>query len=349
MLRWDDHLKRTLATFVAVLGALFVFVLGLDPYGNLPSSAFSSHVIRDDNQRFQYPSVVRSGRYDSAVIGTSSSRLLDPRVLDRHLGGRFANLAMNSAMAWEQYRLADLFLRETPAPGTLFVGLDHVWCQADADTNRITPRGFPEWMYDDNRWNDYLYMLNPQAVRIAVQKVGYYLGLDEARLGANGYHEFTPPDSTYDVEMARRRFFWRGPPVNPPFVPSSSDRARWRYPALAWLDEIVGRARVPAATVLLAFTPPHASYLPEEGSREAARFVECKRRIGGMAARHGAHLIDFRIASPLTRDDENFWDSFHYRVRVAARIIRDVARAVDTGRDDPAGEWRYLAGPAKPR
>jgi hypothetical protein len=27
-----------------------------------------------------------------------------------------------------------------------------------ADRNRITFRGFPEWLYDDNPWNDYLHL-----------------------------------------------------------------------------------------------------------------------------------------------------------------------------------------------
>ena len=80
--------------------------------------------IMDLNQRFMYPQIVRSRRYDSAVIGTSTVRLLDPRQLDALFGGHFANLAMNAATPWEQTQIAGLFLRETAQPRTLIFGID---------------------------------------------------------------------------------------------------------------------------------------------------------------------------------------------------------------------------------
>ena len=352
VLKWDKYLKGTLATFVAILGVLSLFLLSLNPYGNLQISAVPNHVIMDGNQRFQYPSVIRSGRYDSIIIGTSTARLLDPVLLDKHIGGRFANLAMNSAMSWEQYRLADLFLRETATPGSLLVGLDHVWCKETADTVRITKRGFPEWMYDDNPWNDLPYLLNTKAVVIAVKQVGYYLGIKDIRLDANGYRVFTPPDDSYDAAKAQQKI-WRGPPrkimpVSPPYVPNARDMSAWRYPALAWLEEIAAQIRKPAR-VLMVFMPPHVSSLPVPGSRKAARFAECKRRITEIAARHGAHFIDFRIPSQITIKDEHYWDSGHYRLPIGGRIIRGIAQALETGRDDPAGDWHYLAGPGKVR
>jgi hypothetical protein len=41
-------------------------------------------------------------------------------------GGRFANLAMNAGLAYEQYRLSALFIREVKDRRTLVVGIDHV-------------------------------------------------------------------------------------------------------------------------------------------------------------------------------------------------------------------------------
>ena len=70
----------------------------------------------DLNQRFMYPQIVRSGRFDAAVFGTSTVRLLDPQRLGAAFGGRFANLGMNAGTPWEQMQLADLFLRHVPRP-----------------------------------------------------------------------------------------------------------------------------------------------------------------------------------------------------------------------------------------
>src|SRR5262249_16598930 len=150
-----------------LLAIAYGFIVVMNPYGHLPLRIFGAHVIMDINQRFQYPAIVRSGLFDSVVIGTSTSRLLDPERLAARFGGRFANMAMNDARAWEEYRLARLFLDHQPQPKTLLIGLDWVWCAQNADTDRVTTRGFPEWMYDENPWNDWLYILNPRTLEFA--------------------------------------------------------------------------------------------------------------------------------------------------------------------------------------
>ena len=57
------------------------------------------------NARFSFPALARSAKFDSAVFGTSTSRLLRPVMLDPEFGARFANLAMNDATAYEQARI----------------------------------------------------------------------------------------------------------------------------------------------------------------------------------------------------------------------------------------------------
>jgi len=71
--------------------------------------------------------------------------LLDPEILNGPFQARFANLSMASATAWEQKTLVELFLREVKRPKALVIGLDAVWCAQEADRNRITFRGFPDW------------------------------------------------------------------------------------------------------------------------------------------------------------------------------------------------------------
>jgi hypothetical protein len=150
--------------FVLVVGgfgpssrALAIFILLMNPYGNLPKLVFREHAITDINQRFQYPALIRSGRYDSIVVGASDARLLRPEILDQAFGGHFANLSMNAGQAWEQYRLVDLYLRQPGTPRMLLLGLDRVWCEEDAAEERTTFRGFPDWMYDDNPGRSQLY------------------------------------------------------------------------------------------------------------------------------------------------------------------------------------------------
>ena len=66
-----------------------------------------------------------------------------------------------------------------------------------------------------------------------------------------------------------------------------------------------------------------------------------------MGKRHDAALIDFRIASKITSADTNYWDPLHYRLPIAHRIVDDIARALETRRDDPGGDWIFIG--ARPR
>lgn len=352
---WPRFLSLLLGTFVGALAIVLLLIAVANPFGNLPGWVMREHAIMDTNQRFQYPAIVRSNQFDSIVVGTSTSRLFDPGDLERLFGGRFANLAMDSGTAWEQHRLALLFTETIAVPRTLLVGLDHVWCYADADQKRITPRGFPEWLFDSNPWNDLPNMFNARAAEIAGRRIGHAVGLQPVRIPFDGYEIFLPPDSAYDRERAVKAIFGRSkakpaPEQGPRYVPSEAEQKDWRFPALDWLRRITDPDQR-WQRIVLVFTPVHVSALPQPGSREEAREAECKSRIAVLARERGIPLVDFRIGSAITEVVENYWDPLHYRVPIAGRIMAGIGKAVAGGSEEPAGDWRLLsrAGAAEVR
>lgn len=329
----------------AVAAGLYLFVLALDPYGLRAAPGRPPGPIMDLNQRFMYPQIVRSGRFDAAVFGTSTIRLLDPSHLNRMFGARFANLGLNAGTPWEQIRLAELFLRLAPAPRALIFGLDTTWCEADADApgKRITFRAFPPWLYDDDPLNDFAGLFNFRSIEIAGRVALKHLGLMPERIRGDGYERFVPDDATYDLARARI-----GPPrvgqAPPPRLSPEEERAL-RFPALPWLDALL--ARVPReAAITLAFMPIHVSAQPTPGSAEAARDAACKARIAEIGRRRGAAVIDFRYPSPVTTEDSNYWDPLHYRIGIAERVGKALRNARVSGRDDPEGFYRVLVPPA---
>lgn len=335
---WTKFLRWLLLTATGALGAVLLLVAAVDPYGNLGTGWHRDRVMLDVNQRFMYPQIARSHEFDAAIIGTSTSRLMPPAPFDAAFGARFAALAMNSATAWEQYRLADLFLEENPGARGLVIGLDVVWCDRDAQAGDTTKRGFPDWLYDDSRLDDFQYLLNMKAIEISGRYFGYLVGRETPRYGADGYGVFTPPEAEYDLERARGHIWGSGArkivPADPPVLPDAAERAAWQFPALAWIEELFDRLPPDAARVL-AFVPVHVAKQPRPASREAAVEAECKARVADIARRTGAVLVDYRFASPLTETDENFWDPLHVRLPIAERLARDIAAMAQGG---PAAE-----------
>jgi hypothetical protein len=252
---------------------------------------------------------------------------------------------MDSMTAWEQQAMADLFIRNVPAPKVLIFALDHAWCDQEADRRRITPRGFPDWLYDDNPWNDYLYLFNRETAEIAGRLAGYQLGLYRVRVRYDGFEEFTPPDHTYDPVKARKGIWGDRQPAIPPDIPppplDERQRAALSFPALDWLDAVLGR--LPQSTLkVLAFMPMHVAGQRWPGTPAAAVEQECRARITAVARKTGAKVIDYRIASPITLDDMNYWDSGHYRVGIGRRVARELGPAAREGRESPDGSYRLL-------
>jgi hypothetical protein len=347
---WQRFALCFAATAAALATVLFGFIVIMDPYGVRASPGRPPTPIMDLNQRFMYPQIIRSGRFDSAVFGTSTIRLLDPEQLNKTFGGRFANLGLNAGTPWEQMQLADLFLHHVLQPKALIFGLDRTWCEEDADRKKLTFRAFPPWLYDENRFNDYPELLDLTSLEIAGRLALHRLGLMPERIRGDGYEVFVPDESQYDLERARFHIHHGASEApSPPATTvelSEQERRQLRMPALEWLGATL--ARVPAtADLTLTFTPIHAAWQPVPGTREAAVDAECKARITSLGKQHGAAVVDFRIRSSVTTDDANYWDPLHYRVGIAARLVVALQEARATGRDAADGFYRVLNPPAR--
>ncbi len=52
-------------------------------------------------------------------------------------------------------------------------------------------------------------------------------------------------------------------------------------------------------------------------------------------------LLDFMIPSPITKRDENYWDTLHYTVDIADKLVHLIARGA-SGKPAPHGEYTVL-------
>ena len=353
--RWRSFAGLFLGAAAAMFSVLFGFVVLLDPFGLRVGRGDAPRPLMDLNQRYMYPQLVRSGRFDAAILGTSTMRLIDPARLSSEAAGRFVNLAMNAATPWEQTQMAGLFARLTARPSAVIWGVDATWCEADAtqDAKRLTPRPFPPWLYDAPRWTDWGNLLSLTTLEIGGRLLGYRLGLMRERIRGDGYEVFTPPEASYDLDRAREHL-WGGVSAYPAAsnegpqpaapVPGAAVRAAWRFPALAWLDGSL--AALPATTVKLIVLPPvHISAQFRPGTLAGQRHAACIAALGEVAASRGAAIIDYGFASPLTSDDSNFWDRLHFRLPVARRVEADLG-AVLAGRAPASADGAIRIAPS---
>ncbi len=312
------------------------FVVVVDPWGMLPLSPPLPRVPISSNARFSLPALARDPRFDAAVIGTSTSRLLRPDRLDGLFGAHFVNLAMNAATAWEEAQMLALFTRTHPAPRMVVIGLDIAWCNEAAPSGAA--RAFPAWMYRGSPWRGYREMANLYAVQEAANQFAVMIGLKRRRYGLDGYTRFVPPDSQYDPARVAALFAASPRAPDTPIPPGTV----YRFPALPLLAERL--AALPAGTrKLLFFTPNHIILQGAPGTVIAGLYAACKKAVAEIAAGvPGTVVADFMIPSPITTNQNNYWDPLHYRVPVADRIMRDLQGAMQ---GEAAGDDRLLVPP----
>ena len=312
--RWRGFALAFALAAAGLVGALYAFVAVIDPWDALPLSPPLPRVPISGNARFSFPALARAPRFDAAVFGTSTSRLLQPAQLGPLFGARFANLAMNSATAWEQAQLLRVFLRAHPEPRAILIGLDAVWCAGIAE--RLTLRPFPAWMYGENPWAGYRDMLTPYAVQEAANQLAVMLGWKTPPYGLDGYTSFVPPDSEYDPARVAAAFDRWAKPDPTPAAPHDIHP----LPGLGLLPPAL--AMIPKSThVILYFPPISVEQQGLPGSRAAAGWAACKAAVTGIAKQAGAEVLDFMIRSDLTSSQANYWDPLHYRQAVAAQVV----------------------------
>lgn len=344
-----DPWRRFFLSYIASaagLGAfVYAFIFIIDPFDTLAFSPNFDRAPIASNARYSFPALARSPRFDSVIIGTSTSRELQPAVLNPLFDARFANLAMNSALPYEQNRLLTLFARHHPDAKAALIGIDDSQCVTGETYEKYTPRPFPEWMYDENPWNDFAEMFNLHAVEQAGRQFGVLTGLHKPFFGRDGYTNFLPDESRYDLAKVRRILATEHDAAvaanraRPPLPPAG--RAALNFPNHPLLEAALGA--LPSSTrKLIFFVPYYLARQPEPGTTDGMVWAECKTRIAGIVADvPNAIGLDFMIDSPITREESNYWDVLHYRVGIGVRIAHDLA-AANAG-EVPARNGDYVA------
>ena len=322
---WRAFVLRLLAVFVGGSAMLFALLALADPWGTLPWASPFPRTPADHSQRWAYPELARSQRFDAAVIGDSTSRLLDPADLDPVTSATFVNLAMVHSFAYEQAQLLDVFLRAHPAPRALLIGLDRLWCERGDHLERFGYGPLPEWLYRDGRLAALGNLFNMHAIETAWRSAGASLGLSPRPYGPAGFQLIDVDHHPFDPALARSLIkqnlaeFWS--------TPADPNPATWHYVALDWLRARTDRLP-PNTRLLLVFVARHPLY-PAPGTVGADMMAECHRRVVALArSRPNTGVYDMSMPSPMTLDETRWWDAVHMRPEPMAQLSRELAAAI---------------------
>ena len=337
--QWRRFTYTLLWVIVMVLSLLYLFIIVVDPFDNLPLSPNFMRVQVKGIDRDFKPSLARRPQYDSVIIGSSSSMLLHPGHLNEAFDAHFVTLSMPAASPYEQSRLLALFHHHHPAPRYVLMGVDHFWCG-----KKPVPKQFGftvgqpmrDWMYDENRWNNWP-SLNSQMLKYSRRQVQSLLNPNLEPAARDGYYNFTAEGhAPYDLDRQRLHIYGQQQPIPLPehFKPEELDsvsRQEEIFPDVERLGKHL--TSLPPETVKLVVFPPYHWYRMFQMDKESLkRLAECKRRIAGLGERlDNFHALDFMRLSPITLEDSNYWDAEHYNTETAKSLEIMMSDAVLRG------------------
>jgi hypothetical protein len=325
---WRNYILIGAASMVAGLLAAFAVAVVLDPFGRL--GFHKSDTIGFKEERPSMVSRAIDPRFDSAIIGNSTSMPLMPQNLDRLTGQRFVSLSISGSDAPASLATMKFFLAHHPDAKIVLVALlSETWCGPTFSEHRT----FPFWLYSS--LSDYFSGLAKNTsielfrttlanlVRMRTPGNKPYIGID-------GYHTYGGPfeqPSYNDIEFVRSRLD-RGS------KPEQSPNPGNQFPAIQRLAEAIAR---PSPTFyVLVWTPRYINYTPAPGSAADQTDRACKADLKQLMTSYpNVAIIDWSEADrPENNDPANFFDPIHYRRKLADRIeesVRDAIRTLSKG------------------
>jgi hypothetical protein len=316
---WDRCLKACIGTLGSGLLALFIFMILVDPYDSGRFGLLGIDGMTDRNTTTATVSRARDANFDSAVIGNSTSQLLDPVELSRATGLNFVQLRVNGASPGAELAVLDFFVRHHPGVRALAIVTDPSWCVHDSA--ELLPDTFPFWLYADSTLGYAARVLSWPAVEHAFQRLAIGLSLRERNdpTGKFDPSDIQPPGVFREINS----------PTEPRPAATAADRDV--FPEVSRLDDIV--KKLPASVGVVVVVPPtFARFAPQAGTVLAAEREACNAALRQIVVgRPHSNFINYRVDNTLTRDAANFEDFIHYRPIISARVDAGIVLSLRDG------------------
>ncbi len=151
--RW---MAAFLSVFVGLAAAVILLVVYVDPFFqyHAPLKWFPYVV---DHQINQNPGMAKHMEYDSVILGSSMTVNFNTGWFRELLDLQTLKLSYSGAFPKDQANIMDVVFDSGHEVDAVFLGIDVITYSGGVDETKYP---LPEYLYDDNIWNDIPYVLN---------------------------------------------------------------------------------------------------------------------------------------------------------------------------------------------
>lgn len=167
--------RWALLTLILLIGALVSIIAAvviIDPFQIYHQATAFIPPITNSTQNYFNAGIAKSYEYDSVVIGSSMTENFTPSQLDELLGGHYIKLPINGGSAFNHKQMMDLAFG-THEIRTVLYGID---IEALTYFYKTPKCEMPEYLYDDDLFNDTQYWFNRSVLATYLPKCLSTLG-----------------------------------------------------------------------------------------------------------------------------------------------------------------------------
>lgn len=160
-----------IAIFFVCLTLIATVTYAVDPYFHFHEPIGSLYHI--ENQRYQNDGITRNFSYDALIAGTSMTRGFLTSQMDELFETSAIRISFNGASYREVNEAVERALSYNSNVSLVIRGLDtNKLC---SDYMNIPESSCPEYLYDDNIWNDVNYLLNKDTLICDILENSFYI------------------------------------------------------------------------------------------------------------------------------------------------------------------------------
>ncbi|NDY42414.1 hypothetical protein G3N55_06105 [Dissulfurirhabdus thermomarina] len=321
MKRYRAWTRRTLRASLAILALAALFNYAVDPLQQYRASTFYRTYY--EKPRYLNPGLARTHAYDTAILGSSMMHNFIPSEIDKALGVKSIKLSMDAASAREISLLLRLVLRR-PQTKNVIIGIDFPAFAGAPDRLRYGADTFPFHLYDDNRLNDYRYLLSIDTLQFSVRALeANWLGVRARKLDPDLYKYFGH-NHAFGREVVLKK--WRDANM----FPEPPDYYALHNLARSFDVNLLAHIKAHPRVRFILLRPPVSLLMWKNAPKPVFRNALLFKEYIFNATRDlpNVELYDFQDAAEITANLDNYMDPGHY----SPEINRFMVECIRTGR-----------------
>ena len=336
------------------LGGIIALVAWVDPFEIYHQATMFIPPITNGTQNYANAGIAKSYAYDSVIIGSSMTENFTPSQLDALLGGSFVKLCINGGSPYNHKQMMDLAFSTHDVTRVLY----------GADVEALTyfyttPKTeMPEYLYDDDLFNDVRYWFNKSVLAKYVPQTLRTFGRTDPALRDTMYMWGDLYPYGKEAALANVRItagaVEQEPPSDDPQL-SQQSRLNVEYNILPYLE-------AHPDTEFIFFFPPYSLARWYEFYASGVlgyHLAQKEALVSRLLPYDNVRIYDFQAELSWITDLSNYIDAGHYGPWINDAIIEAVAadeyrvlRLADVQANDAvlrerteelalAGEWIY--------